>query len=86
MSKYLTHPTNFINRFTEKTYAPDEGLINQLHAYLDMVAITNENLAKAIDMVVADLMRMEGYGKPMSHRQMSEPELIAPTNQSSEEK
>ena len=84
MSKYRTAPHNFIGKFTEKTYSPDESLVKQLHAYLDMVCIINEPLAFAIDMVVADLMRVEGYGQPQRYRELSDPELL-PTNNKEKE-
>lgn len=76
MSTYRTAPHNFIDRFTEKTYQPDGALIKQLHSLLDIVSNQNKDLALAIDLVVADLMRVEGYGQPLRHRELREPELL----------
>lgn len=73
MAKYSTSATMYIDRFTEKVVQPDENLIKQLHAYLDMVAITNKQLAMAIDMVVYDLLR---FHDPNRKNMLTPPEII----------
>lgn len=73
MSKYATSSTMYIDKFTEKVIQPDENLIKTLHAYLDMVAITNENLAMAIDMIIADLLR---FHAPNRRSILTPPELL----------
>lgn len=76
MRKYQTSPHNFISRFDEKVYTPDSKLVQQLHQYLDLVALTNEPLAFAIDQTVAELMRVEGYGSPLRNIGLQDPELL----------
>lgn len=55
MRNYITSPTMFADRFTERVVQPDESLVNQLHKLLDM--IPNDNHALAIDHIVSELIR-----------------------------
>lgn len=70
MRQYSTHPKNFIGKpwQQEKLYTPDEQLVKTLHRLLD--TIKDDNIALAIDMVVADLMRCEGYGQPQRYQEL----------------
>ncbi len=79
MSKYRTSATMYMDKYTEQVVQPDENLIKQLHAYLDMVSITNEQLALAIDMTVAELLR---FHDPNRQSILTPPELIEPRKDS----
>lgn len=76
MRQYSTHPKNFIGKSwqQENLYTPDEQLVKTLHRLLD--TIKDDNIALAIDMVVADLMRCEGYGQPQRYQELKDPELL----------
>jgi len=77
MSKYITSPTMYVDRFTEKVIQPDENLVKQFHSYLDMVAITNKQLAMAIDMTVSDILK---FKDPNRMNQLTPPEILKGNN------
>jgi hypothetical protein len=74
--QYLTHPTNFISRYTQEVYTPDANLIASLHRLLDL--IKDDNHALSIDLHIAELMKLEGYGQPLHYRETFDPILEQP--------
>ena len=72
---YVTSPTMLHDRFSDKVIQPDLPAVHQLHTLLNM--IPQDNLARAIDMIVAELIR---FHNPHNVAQMSlaYPEIIPP--------
>lgn len=60
---YITSPTFYEDRFTEKVIQPDRNLISTLHALLD--TIPNEKVALTIDLCVSELLRFHNPNLPM---------------------
>jgi len=61
MGNYRTASRNFTNRFTEKTYSPDENLIKQLHAYMDLDKIFSLFTAKDSEFYELQKYRVEQW-------------------------
>ena len=76
MRNYLTKPTFYDDRFTEKVIQPDASLINTLHRLLD--TIPNDEIALSIDLCVSELLRFHDPNRPMP---FTAKELIEEANQ-----
>jgi len=63
MRKYITKPTFYDERFTEKTIQPDKNLIATFHALLN--TIPNDKVALSIDFCVSELLRFHDPNRPM---------------------
>ena len=63
MRKYITKPTFYDDRFTEKIIQPDKNLIATFHALLD--TIPNDKVALTIDLCVSELLRFHDPNRPM---------------------
>jgi hypothetical protein len=74
---YVTSPTMLHDKYSDKVVQPDMRAVETLHKLLNM--ITDDRLAVAIDMVVADLIRFHN-----PQHGMFEPELIMPATPTKE--
>jgi len=63
MRKYITKPTFYDDRFTEKVIQPDANLVNTLHRLLD--TISNDKVALSIDLCVSELLKFHDPNRPM---------------------
>ena len=71
--KYVTSPTMLHDKLSDKVVQPDLRLVKTLHRMLDL--IPDDNIAIAIDVVVAELIR---FHNPHDIRMSSSinPEII----------
>lgn len=63
MRKYITRPTFYDDRYTEKIIQPDSNLIATFHALLE--TIPNDAVALSIDLCVSELLRFHDPNRPM---------------------